>query len=281
MPKYSGQATGFIREHNGRLCLHDEKTDFRLYFAIESESVLATQNLPDEMILLKFEPLHMRLARVKPLEFERLPEEYKPLTFTMPFFTECIDDADLLLGHSRLRGSFGYDDTTVAVGIMPTHEAYFYSAFYDEFSMARADVVVGTFGVGKDWHEDDLYILKRIEYNFSLEEWNMVQKETALALPSTAQDLESPKVKRKPISSRLRYEVLLRDGHRCVDCGASPADDPSVRLEIDHRLPVSKGGTNDIENLQTLCWACNNGKSDSVDHKLNNSLQSNLWNIAA
>lgn len=88
-------------------------------------------------------------------------------------------------------------------------------------------------------------------------------------LLSEVQGLEFQKAKRKPISSRLRYQVLLRDGHRCVDCGASPADDSSVRLEIDHRVPVSRGGSNDIDNLQTLCWACNHGKSDSVDHKLN------------
>ena len=64
---------------------------------------------------------------------------------------------------------------------------------------------------------------------------------------------------RKNISKRIRFEVFKRDGFRCQYCGAVP---PSVTLEIDHIIPVSKRGTNNIENLVTSCWACNSGKSD-------------------
>lgn len=37
-----------------------------------------------------------------------------------------------------------------------------------------------------------------------------------------------------------------------------------VALEVDHMQPVSKGGTNDEENLWTLCKPCNQGKRDSL-----------------
>lgn len=66
----------------------------------------------------------------------------------------------------------------------------------------------------------------------------------------------------------LRKKVLLRDGHRCVDCGANPATDPFVTLEVDHRVSIANGGTNSMDNLQTLCWACNRGKGAQNDHKL-------------
>ena len=78
---------------------------------------------------------------------------------------------------------------------------------------------------------------------------------------------EAARFERK-VPPALRKKVLLRDGHRCVDCGANPATDPFVTLEVDHRVPVSKGGTNDMTNLQTLCWACNRGKGTQMDHKL-------------
>lgn len=66
--------------------------------------------------------------------------------------------------------------------------------------------------------------------------------------------------KRKPISKRLRFEVLNRDGFRCQYCGAS-ADEAG--LHIDHIIPVARGGTNAKWNLLTACQPCNSGKSDS------------------
>ncbi len=63
---------------------------------------------------------------------------------------------------------------------------------------------------------------------------------------------------------RLRMAVLKRDRFRCVLCGASPAGNEKVKLEIDHIIPWSKGGKTSLENLQSLCSACNNGKSDET-----------------
>ena len=62
---------------------------------------------------------------------------------------------------------------------------------------------------------------------------------------------------RQPIPRKLRHEVFKRDGYRCRECGASKDE---TSLEIDHILPVAKGGTNDIGNLQTLCRECNRMK---------------------
>ena len=68
----------------------------------------------------------------------------------------------------------------------------------------------------------------------------------------------------RSISDKLRYQVLKRDHFACRACGASPAKDPSVELQIDHIIPWSKGGQTELENLQTLCSKCNLGKSDSL-----------------
>lgn len=67
-------------------------------------------------------------------------------------------------------------------------------------------------------------------------------------------------VKRKPISPSLRFDVLEKDNFTCQYCGAK-ATDENVLLEIDHIVPVSKGGDNNIENLITSCKKCNIGKS--------------------
>lgn len=61
---------------------------------------------------------------------------------------------------------------------------------------------------------------------------------------------------------RLRFKVLQRDHFRCCACGASPSVTPGVLLEVDHITPWSKGGETTLENLQTLCFACNQGKTN-------------------
>ncbi len=70
-----------------------------------------------------------------------------------------------------------------------------------------------------------------------------------------------PRTPRHP-GMTLRFAIMKRDKFKCVLCGRSPAKDPAVELEIDHIIPWSKGGETVLENLQTLCTECNNGKRD-------------------
>lgn len=65
--------------------------------------------------------------------------------------------------------------------------------------------------------------------------------------------------RREPISKKLRLLILERDNYRCRICGKSAKD---TILEVDHIVPVAKGGTTSLNNLQTLCIDCNRGKSD-------------------
>jgi len=67
---------------------------------------------------------------------------------------------------------------------------------------------------------------------------------------------------RRTISLKERWAILKRDNYRCSKCGASPSNDHQVELEVDHIHPVAKGGGNGLENLQTLCRKCNQGKKD-------------------
>lgn len=63
--------------------------------------------------------------------------------------------------------------------------------------------------------------------------------------------------KRKSIPKSVRFEVFKRDSFKCQYCGASA---PDVILEVDHIVPVSEGGENDMMNLITSCRDCNRGK---------------------
>ena len=65
--------------------------------------------------------------------------------------------------------------------------------------------------------------------------------------------------RRQQISGDVRHAVYLRDNYRCRMCGKGDED---YDLQIDHKKPVSKGGTNHIRNLQTLCEDCNKEKGN-------------------
>ena len=71
-----------------------------------------------------------------------------------------------------------------------------------------------------------------------------------------------PKRKRTRIPRGMRHEVFKRDNYTCVECGARKED--GATLHIDHKIPVSKGGTDELDNLQTLCSDCNLNKSDVI-----------------
>jgi 5-methylcytosine-specific restriction endonuclease McrA len=68
-------------------------------------------------------------------------------------------------------------------------------------------------------------------------------------------------VKRKRRKLGNRWLILARDGHCCRGCGAR-AGEPGVKLEVDHIVPQSRGGSDEPSNLRTLCRACNVGRGD-------------------
>lgn len=69
--------------------------------------------------------------------------------------------------------------------------------------------------------------------------------------------------KRVSIKKKTRFRVIQRDGFRCVSCGKSSED--GAKLQVDHIIPVSRGGKNRMSNYQTLCQDCNLGKmTDTV-----------------
>jgi hypothetical protein len=65
---------------------------------------------------------------------------------------------------------------------------------------------------------------------------------------------------RTPISGSIKYRVLTRAKGRCECCGAH---EHQRALEVDHIVPRNHGGSDDLSNLQSLCFRCNAGKRDT------------------
>lgn len=71
------------------------------------------------------------------------------------------------------------------------------------------------------------------------------------------------KAERGKLSNTLRYEILKRDNRKCQICGRTQED--GVKLEVDHIIPIAKGGKTEPSNLRVLCRECNSGKSDQYE----------------
>ena len=56
---------------------------------------------------------------------------------------------------------------------------------------------------------------------------------------------------REHVPGNLRYDVLAKSKGHCVACGVSSLE---RAIEVDHIVPVNMGGSNDISNLQALCY---------------------------
>ena len=72
------------------------------------------------------------------------------------------------------------------------------------------------------------------------------------------------KEQRNLMTKKLRDYIKNRDDFTCCTCGNSTHVEPNLLLEIDHIIPVAKGGCTVEDNLQTLCWKCNRSKSDKI-----------------
>ncbi len=71
------------------------------------------------------------------------------------------------------------------------------------------------------------------------------------------------KAQRSAMTNDLREAIKLRDNYTCCICGNSVYNEPNLLLEVDHIIPVSKGGITEADNLQTLCWRCNRAKHNN------------------
>lgn len=118
-------------------------------------------------------------------------------------------------------------------------------------SPVSADTIVRRFG---SWRKALIATAERAD-----RESPSGSAEVASAEP-TLLSTTSTRAGRATLSIRKRFFVLKRDHYRCRLCKAT-----GIPLEVDHVIPVARGGSDALDNLQTLCIPCNRGKRDSLE----------------
>jgi hypothetical protein len=64
------------------------------------------------------------------------------------------------------------------------------------------------------------------------------------------------------ISRPTMIKVVRRDNSQCQKCGKILKDD---EIEFDHIIPVSKGGSDEVQNVRVTCLDCNRKKSNKIE----------------
>lgn len=91
-----------------------------------------------------------------------------------------------------------------------------------------------------------------------------IQESAVRNLPENYENIDEwlRRNKRKNITENVRYEVFARANFRCEACGNSPKIDNDCVLHVDHIIPFSLGGIDNITNYQCLCGSCNISKGN-------------------
>ncbi len=69
---------------------------------------------------------------------------------------------------------------------------------------------------------------------------------------------------RIPFTKEEKEAILEKTDGKCAHCGCALSKDSDYDMTVDHVIPLSKGGTNDLENLVGLCYECNQKKGNMV-----------------
>ena len=204
-----------------------------------SAAVFASaENSPLEYIVKNFYP-----------NKQMYPEQIQKLHLLLEEL-ETLREAKLIIENYKIEYQQYLDD--VPSFVMENDEAGFYSrlgfAHIDESTLtveykfsytSGGGMAQRTFGVPMT--EDTIVDLIRM-------------LESKLTLSAFAKE------QRMLLTKKLRTFIKERDNFTCCICGNSTHEEPNLLLEIDHIVPVSKGGPTIEENLQTLCWKCNRSK---------------------
>jgi len=202
--------------------------DLELYSRIFE---LRKGNLPifdsNEFILQPGEKLHYAI----PITYQqRIGNKLKKLNGT------------LFIGSLRLR----------FVGLHKSHEVHYKNIFDIQFQYQRSPKLTLSVSSGKGGGEYRLQGKFDPGILFELQEAIMflIRKSRGLEKKGARDS--------RYIPDEIRSEVWYRDGGCCVMCNAAEY------LEFDHIIPLSKGGSTSVENLQIMCRKCNSEKSDSI-----------------
>ena len=113
-------------------------------------------------------------------------------------------------------------------------------------------------GVLEKWDDEDMAIALDLETEQVASIREQMQGKVLDGNQLTGWEKRQPRPVLRPSAEKwkkIRNRIFKRDNYTCSYCGKR-----GTRLECDHIIPVSRGGSHDDDNLTTSCFTCNRSK---------------------
>ena len=134
--------------------------------------------------------------------------------------------------------------------------------YYIAHSKRGAVVKVSDIGEAQDFYSVERAVAQKNKTPGKCASYYYIDTDMADEAPEENKKKPGPKRKRtkyKAFSMQKRQEVYLKTEGHCYLCGEFVGFDS---FEVEHKIPLSKGGTNELDNLFCACHCCNAIKHD-------------------
>ena len=184
-------------------------------------------------------------------------------------FKKELNDYRIVQKHKERRRKFGEDELNQLIGYIVydkdrvKNSNRYDSSVVDIFNEMYQDGLKKGKSNSQIVEEIDDFFESRLSRNLSYDMnerfRTLVTKLEGISyLDEDETEVKVEKVRRPSIPQSVKDRVWNRDGGKCVQCGSNE------KIEFDHIIPFSKGGTDTYRNLQILCEKCNRSKSDKI-----------------
>jgi len=234
-PKWEKEITEFFKNEIivPYVIVLSKEDDF--YSIFESIKIDFLKSITSETIVIDTNKIYKDLVKIREsLIVGKDIRDYLNYFFNLnsyfrKIFTKVIDEEDSLY-------------TDMGVNIQPTQKELF-------------DKELNSVGF-----ENLFFICPDSTIDYPIRRWSEEISKRFIEKIKSKLNYKKKKIKKRdPIETRLRHEVFKKDNYKCKECGKGKEE---TTLHCDHILPVAQGGTDELDNLQTLCQSCNFAKSN-------------------
>ena len=132
--------------------------------------------------------------------------------------------------------------------------------FYISHSEKGAVIKVSDVSQAQDFHTIDKAVRQLTKTPGKCKSFYWIDTDAPEIVESVEQIPQKPvRIKRKNFSSKQRADIYKKSNGICQLCGRKIT---FKDMSVDHIIPISKGGSNDINNTQAACLICNRFKAD-------------------